>query len=348
MCRAQKIEREMKKRATTRSEESSSEKRVRTRWFEVDMRMHGEHRERVRKGLKSSEGFYVVHGGSETSLYDTDTTMNVFQQESNFQYLFGVREPDCFGAVHLKSGKSFLFVPKLPESYQVWMGPLKSKEWFRKRYRVDRVEYVENMFSTLVEENEQKDFSIHALRGINTDSGLKVQEFKDTKVFQEQFSKVKVNYETLYDVVVESRLIKSRHEIDLMRFVSDVSSDAHMIVMRNCEPGMREFQLESLFKHHCYFAAGCRHVAYTCICASGINGAVLHYGHAAAPNTRKITSEDMCLFDMGAEYHRYASDITCSFPASGKFSEDQRNVYVWGFVCSRVFLFEGLFFEGED
>ena len=93
-------------------------------------------------------------------------------------------------------------------------------------------------------------------------------------------------------------------------------------------PGMREFQLESLFKHHCYYAAGCRHVAYTCICASGMNGAVLHYGHAAAPNTRKITSEDMCLFDMGAEYHRYASDITCSFPASGKFTEDQKAVYV--------------------
>jgi len=91
---------------------------------------------------------------------------------------------------------------------------------------------------------------------------------------------------------------------------------------------MREFQLESLFKHHCYYAAGCRHVAYTCICASGMNGAVLHYGHAAAPNTRKITSEDMCLFDMGAEYHRYASDITCSFPASGKFTEDQKAVYV--------------------
>jgi Xaa-Pro dipeptidase len=29
---------------------------------------------------------------------------------------------------------------------------------------------------------------------------------------------------------------------------------------------------------------------------------------------------DMALFDMGAEYHFYGSDITCSFPVSIKFS----------------------------
>ncbi|XP_067349072.1 xaa-Pro dipeptidase-like [Channa argus] len=36
---------------------------------------------------------------------------------------------------------------------------------------------------------------------------------------------------------------------------------------------------------------------------------------------------DMCLFDMGGEYYCYTSDITCSFPANGKFTPDQRAVY---------------------
>lgn len=57
--------------------------------------------------------------------------------------------------------------------------------------------------------------------------------------------------------------------------------------------------------------------AYTCICAAGGNGAVLHYGHAGAPNSALIKKGDMCLYDMGAEYHCYCSDITSSFPASG-------------------------------
>ena len=68
-------------------------------------------------------------------------------------------------------------------------------------------------------------------------------------------------------------------------------------------------------------------MSYVCICATGPNGAVLHYGHAGAPNDRVLSPGDMALFDMGAEYHCYASDITCSFPVDGAFTADQRAVY---------------------
>jgi Xaa-Pro dipeptidase len=54
-------------------------------------------------------------------------------------------------------------------------------------------------------------------------------------------------------------------------------------------------------QHWCYYNGACRHVSYTCICASGNNGAVLHYGHAGAPNDRQLADGDMCLFDMGGE-----------------------------------------------
>lgn len=33
------------------------------------------------------------------------------------------------------------------------------------------------------------------------------------------------------------------------------------------------------------------------------------------------------LVDAGAESHTYAADITRTFPANGKFSEDQRTIY---------------------
>ena len=84
-----------------------------------------------------------------------------------------------------------------------------------------------------------------------------------------------------------------------------------------------EYQLESLFMHHTYTHGGCRHMAYTCICACGPNPAVLHYGHAGAPNARLLKEGDQALLDMGAEYHCYASDITCSFPISSDFTRDQ-------------------------
>lgn len=90
---------------------------------------------------------------------------------------------------------------------------------------------------------------------------------------------------------------------------------------------MSEFQAESEFLHHSYSVGGCRHTSYTCICGVGTNSAILHYGHAAAPNEKVIYDGEMCLFDMGANYCGYAADITCSFPANGKFTEDQKIVY---------------------
>eukprot|EP00939_MAST-03C_sp_MAST-3C-sp1_P002263 g2263.t1 len=335
-----------------------TKKRIRVP-FKVNAKMHKENRERVRARLvaaldDSHGGFIFLQGGSEVPLYDTDTNVNVFQQESNFHYLFGVKEPDCFGAVDIRSGKSFLFVPKLPESYQLWMGSLKTTAWFEEHYEIDCCFYVEDMASSLIrttsfenddgsdgagqeegtKASEEESIRLFVLRGTNTDSGRDVTEVDESSTFKKAIeSTSSASFSTvhdspsLYDILAECRVIKSSLEIDLMRFVTDVTSDAHMAVLQHCKPSMREYQLESVFRHHCYYYAGCRHVAYTCICASGLNGAVLHYGHAAAPNSRKLDSGDMCLFDMGAEYHRYASDVTCSFPANGVFSRDQRIIY---------------------
>lgn len=112
-----------------------------------------------------------------------------------------------------------------------------------------------------------------------------------------------------------------------MLWALQVSSDAHVQVMRVAKPGMREYELEATFIHHAYRYGGCRHCSYTCICATGPNSSTLHYGHASAPNDRVLQDGDMALLDMGAEYHFYGSDITCSFPINGRFTDPQKMVY---------------------
>ena len=171
------------------------------------------------------------------------------------------------------------------------------------------------------------------LHGLNTDSGNHSKE-----AHFEGIDKFKTNNKILHPQISESRVFKSNLELEAIRYSNKISSEAHKEVMKNFKPGLYEFQMESIFQDYCYRFGGMRHMSYTCICASGHNGSVLHYGHAGAPNDKKITENELCLFDMGGEYYCYASDITCTFPSNGKFSPKQKVIYEATLKANRAVL----------
>ncbi|KAF0683475.1 Aste57867_24509 [Aphanomyces stellatus] len=292
--------------------------------YEIDYSMHREHREKLMDRMQALPSLsplssVVLHGGAELSEYDTDTTVP-FQQESMFQYLFGVKEPDCAGVLDLTSRKSFLFVPRLSAEWALWCGDRHPLEWFRSHYGVDEVHFVDELASVLAARGTQ---TLYLLHGVNLDSGLTTQTTSDFPGI-EQFT---VDKSALHNELVECRVIKTEKELDLLRWVNRLSSTAHIEVMKTIVPGMVEFHAESTFLHSCYSKGGARFHAYTCICGSGHNASALHYGHAGAPNDKVLNDGDIFLNDMGADYHGYASDITCTFPVNGVFSEDQKFIY---------------------
>nr|XP_055092189.1 xaa-Pro dipeptidase isoform X1 [Symphalangus syndactylus] len=275
--------------------------------------------ERLRKNRAvQADSIVVLQGGEETQRYCTDTGV-LFRQESFFHWAFGVTEPGCYGVIDVDTGKSTLFVPRLPASYATWMGKIHSKEHFKEKYAVDDVQYTDEIASVLT---SQKPSVLLTLRGVNTDSGSVCREASFDGI-----SKFEVNNTILHPEIVECRVFKTDMELEVLRYTNKISSEAHREVMKAVKVGMKEYELESLFEHYCYSRGGMRHSSYTCICGSGENSAVLHYGHAGAPNDRTIQNGDMCLFDMGGEYYCFASDITCSFPANGKFTADQKAIY---------------------
>nr|XP_023016732.1 xaa-Pro dipeptidase isoform X2 [Leptinotarsa decemlineata] len=277
-------------------------------------------RKRLVEKLKDKhEGSIVLlQGGSEISFYDTDTAY-VFRQESYFMWCFGVVEAECYGAIDISTGESYLFFPRFPEEYAVWMGPLTPLIEFQKKYGVNHVHYVDQIDEILGKISPTK---LLTLTGVNTDSGLKAKEahFEGIKKFE-------VDNKTLYPVIANLRVIKTPYEIEVIKYVVRVSSEAHRHVMRFAKSGLFEYQCESEFLNFCYKNGGCRHVSYTCICGSGPNGAVLHYGHAGCPNNYQLVDGRLCLFDMGANYFGYAADITVTFPVCRKFSPDQKLIY---------------------
>ena len=76
-------------------------------------------------------------------------TLALCAQESNFHYLFGVAEPDCYATIATDSGLSTLFVPRLPAEYAVWMGAIASTDDFKLKYEVDAVRYVDELKSAV-------------------------------------------------------------------------------------------------------------------------------------------------------------------------------------------------------
>ncbi len=128
----------------------------------------------------------------------------------------------------------------------------------------------------------------------------------------------------------EMRLIKSAQEIAIMKRAAAISAGAHARAMRYCaerfraEPvgSVREYEIEAELLHE-FRRHGAQSPAYPSIVAAGTNACVLHY---AAGDTA-LRAGELCLIDAGCELDGYASDITRTFPANGRFSAAQRELY---------------------
>jgi Xaa-Pro dipeptidase len=297
--------------------------------YSVPMSLHAGNRRRLVERLRAAgagSGVVLLQGGSIRNHYDTDRE-ELFRQESFFQWAFGAQEPGFFGAIEVSTGRSFLFMPRLPEAWAVWMGRIHPPADIQARYAVDEVLYVEELPAVLRRLDPKPLLLLH---GRNTDSDLMAQpaRFEGIDAFA-------CDRETLHPAIVECRVIKSAEEIELLRYVNGVSCRAHVEVMKRIRPGWTEYQVEALFLHEVYHHGGCRFTAYTCICGCGPNSATLHYGHAGAPR-RVLRDGDLFLNDSGAEYHGYASDVTCSYPVNGRFTREQKAVYETVLAANRA------------
>ncbi|MBB3257848.1 Xaa-Pro aminopeptidase [Paraburkholderia bannensis] len=126
----------------------------------------------------------------------------------------------------------------------------------------------------------------------------------------------------LLPLLDDMRLVKDAHELDTMRRAAKISALAHIRAMQTCRPGMREYEIEAelLYTFRKY---GAQAPAYGSIVAAGANACVLHY-----PAGNAVAREgDLILIDAACELNGYAADITRTFPASGRFTSAQREIY---------------------
>lgn len=129
-------------------------------------------------------------------------------------------------------------------------------------------------------------------------------------------------------ILDEMRLVKDAHEQDVMRRAAAISARAHVRAMKTCAAmlregrDVREYHLDAELLHE-FRLGGSQYPAYSSIVAAGANACVLHYRADVAP----IRAGELVLIDAGCELDGYASDITRTFPADGRFTGPQRTLY---------------------
>ena len=129
-------------------------------------------------------------------------------------------------------------------------------------------------------------------------------------------------------ILDEMRLVKDAHEQDVMRRAATISARAHVRAMKTCAAmlregrDVREYHLDAELLHE-FRLGGSQYPAYSSIVAAGANACVLHYRADVAP----IRAGELVLIDAGCELDGYASDITRTFPADGRFTGPQRPLY---------------------
>lgn len=268
---------------------------------------------KLKQAGAASNSAVLLKSASLAAVNDTDTDY-IFIQDSYFFYLFGVEEADIVGLLEVDSATIHLFVPKYSENLRYYM-VLPTPESLSEKYSY-QAHFIDDLSSVL---SSLSPSVLYLNKGTNTDSKVSTP----TSYFS---SDVLLSYLTnedfLYPILTECRVHKHPEEVEILRKVALSASEAHIEMMKQCKPGMKEFQLAGYFTGHIATTYGQTN-SYSPICGCGHNAVTLHY----VDNLEDVTDNTLVLCDLGSRGYGYCSDITRTYPTNGKFTEDQRKIY---------------------
>ena len=247
-----------------------------------------------------------------------------FRPDSDFQYLTGFPEPESVLVLvpGRTQGEYILFCRERDAEKETWHGRRAGLEGATETFGADDafpIEDIDDILPGLLE-NRPKIFSCMG-RYPEFDNHL-LQWFNEVKSKKRAGISAPGELVDISHLLHELRLIKSSHEISIMKHAARVSEDAHCRAMRACKPGMMEYQIQAELEYE-FLKGGAHSSAYPSIVAGGANSCILHY----TENTDKLVNGDLLLIDAGAEIDCYAADITRTFPVNGTYSAEQRAVY---------------------
>ena len=277
---------------------------------------------RQRLGANLPPNAAIVIAGASTQYRNADSSY-AFRQDSNFWYLTGFNEAEATLVVltdNSKTAKSIAFVPEKDKLKEIWDGYRAGPEGAVKDHGFDEAYNNSEINDQLPELLKGRDRVFYPV-GKNAGLDQNIIEWIKTAKSKDRHSSA-IDIADATSKVGNQRLIKDAHEIDLMKKACRISAESHVEAMKFVKPGMTEQEMEAFYLYE-FAKRGGRFSAYTPIVAGGENACVLHY----VENSKPLLDGDLLLVDAGCEYDFYASDITRTFPVSGKFTYAQLAIY---------------------
>ena len=246
-----------------------------------------------------------------------------YRHDSYFYYLTGFPEPEAtLVLIAGAQNQSILFCRDKNEEREIWDGYRYGPSGAKEAFGFDTCFSIDSIDAELPKLMANAPALFYAL-GSQAKLDEQIQRWLNTVRAQVRagVSAPGAAFD-IRAILNEMRLVKDDHEIATMQRAADIASEAHARAMRCAKPGLREYHLEAELLHE-FRRNGSQFPAYGSIVATGANACVLHYRAGDA----ELRDGDLVLIDAGCELDSYASDITRTFPANGKFSGPQKILY---------------------
>ncbi|MCF7531459.1 Xaa-Pro aminopeptidase [Pseudomonas petrae] len=249
---------------------------------------------------------------------------HVYRQDSDFQYLSGFPEPEA--VIVLIPGREYgeyvLFCRERNPERELWDGLRAGQDGAMREYGADDafpITDIDDILPGLIEGRDR----VYSSMGSNPEFDRHVMEWINVIRSKAHLgAQPPKEFVALDHLLHDMRLYKSAAEVKVMREAAQISARAHVRAMQASRAGLYEFSLEAELDYE-FRKGGAKMPAYGSIVASGRNACILHYQENDAP----LKDGDLVLIDAGCEIDCYASDITRTFPVSGKFSPEQKAIY---------------------
>jgi len=244
-----------------------------------------------------------------------------FYINRNFFYLTNISQDNSTLVLFKnRESKSILFIDEFDEKKEKWFGRKLTDKEAKNYSGVDEICF-----------NSSFSSQINAMIKYNDIENIYIDFSSDEKFFEVLRKEYKdFKFVDVYPLIRDMRMVKDNEEISNIKEAIKITSLGLNKIIKELKTANNEYELYNAFNHE-ILNHGSFEIGFPSIIASGVHTCCLHY---PTPYD-KLDKKGLLLCDVGSAYNHYSSDITRTYPISGKFNDFQKKIYQIVLNCNK-------------